>query len=207
MPKPSNRDSILEAGLKVMFHSGYVGSTVRDIVGAAGVPQGSFTNHFRSKEDFAHEVLERYFVHVKSLVGKALDDKSLTARARLMRYLDIITDQLSADDWSRGCLIGDLSLEASSHSEMLRARLAGIFQEWRGPFADCIAEAQRADEIAAEFAPAELADFLLASWQGAIMRMKVERNPAALKRFKTIAFATVFKSNDETSSHEKGVTS
>ena len=39
----------------------------------------------------------------------------------------------------------------------------------------------------------ELAEFLLASWQGAILRMKVERSPAALERFKKIAFQTVFK--------------
>ena len=39
----------------------------------------------------------------------------------------------------------------------------------------------------------ELAEFLLASWQGAILRMKVERSPAPLERFKKIAFQTVFK--------------
>jgi len=49
MSKPSLREDILNAGLKVMFRSGYVGATVRDICAAAGAPQGSFTNHFRSK--------------------------------------------------------------------------------------------------------------------------------------------------------------
>jgi len=39
----------------------------------------------------------------------------------------------------------------------------------------------------------ELAEFLLASWEGAILRMKVEQGPAALERFKTIVFETVFK--------------
>ena len=61
MPKPSNRDRILKAGLKVMFHKGYVGAGVRDIVAEAPAPQGSFTNHFRSKEQFAREVLDLYF--------------------------------------------------------------------------------------------------------------------------------------------------
>ena len=49
-----------------MFRSGYVGSSVRDIAAAAGAPQGSFTNHFRSKEEFAGEVLDRYFDHMKA---------------------------------------------------------------------------------------------------------------------------------------------
>ena len=77
MPKPSNRDRILKAGLKVMFDKGYVGAGVRDIVAEASAPQGSFTNHFRSKEDFAREVLDLYFDHTKGLVAEALDDPDL----------------------------------------------------------------------------------------------------------------------------------
>ncbi len=193
MPKPSLKDNILDAGLTAMFRTGYHGTSVRDVTSAAGAPQGSFTNHFRSKEAFASEVLGRYFDHTRGLVAEALEDSSLTPRARLRRYLDIITDKLEADGFGRGCLIGDLSLEASGSSEMLRAQLANIFAEWRAPFAACIADAQNLGEIAGDFEPDELADFLLASWQGAILRMKVDRNPKALERFKTIAFQTVFR--------------
>lgn len=193
MPKPSLKEAILEAGLQTMFRTGYHATSVRDVTAAAGAPQGSFTNHFRSKEAFASEVLDRYFEHTKRFVAEALQDGALTPRQRLRRYLDIITDRLRSDAFSRGCLIGDLSLEASGSSEALRERLVAIFAEWRVPFAACIHEAQASGEIAADFPPDELADFLLASWQGAILRMKVERNPAPLERFKTIAFQTVFR--------------
>jgi TetR/AcrR family transcriptional regulator, transcriptional repressor for nem operon len=193
MSKPSNRDRILEAGLKVMVHKGYVGAGVRDIVAEASAPQGSFTNHFRSKEDFAREVLDLYFDHTKRAVVEALEDRSLNPRERLGRYLDIITGRFAAAKFGRGCLIGDFSLEAAPQSEMLRTRLTEIFAEWRAPFAACIAEGQATGEIAATFAPEDLADFLLSSWEGAILRMKVERNAEPLERFKRIAFATVFK--------------
>ena len=193
MSKRSLREDILNAGLKVMFRSGYQGSSVRDICAAAGAPQGSFTNHFRSKEAFAQEVLDRYFANLKTVVSAALSDKSLTPRQRLKRYLDIITGRLQGANWSRGCLIGDLSLEASLQSKLLRKRLEEIFREWRTPFAQCIAEAQAGGEIDSKFNPIDLAEFLLASWEGAILRMKVEGKPAALDRFKHIAFETVFK--------------
>jgi TetR/AcrR family transcriptional regulator, transcriptional repressor for nem operon len=147
MSKPSHHEAILQAGLKVMFRSGYQGATVRDICAAAGVPQGSFTNHFRSKKAFAEEVLGRYFAHTKGVVKEALDDKSLTPRQRLKRYLDLISGILEDAKWNRGCLIGDFSLETTSQSKHLRERLDGIFQEWRAPFASCIAEAQTAGEI------------------------------------------------------------
>ena len=193
MARHSLRDSILDAGLKVMFRKGYIGAGVRDIVAEAPAPQGSFTNHFRSKEEFAREVLDRYFGHLKLLVAETLGDRNRTPRQRLRHYLDMITDRLAKDGFRRGCLIGDFSLEAAPQSDLLRARLAEIFAEWRAPFAACIAEGQAAGEIAATFAPEELAEFLLSSWEGAILRMKVERNFEPLERFKRIAFATVFK--------------
>jgi TetR/AcrR family transcriptional repressor of nem operon len=175
-----------------MFRKGFHGSGVRDITTEAGVPLGSFTNHFRSKEVFAAEVLDDYFAHTRNLVSQALGDQSLSPRARLARYLDLVTDRLAADGFTRGCLIGDFSLETPQVSDLLRDRLVEIYRTWRKPFADCIAEGQRDGSISDAFSADDLADFLLTSWEGAILRMKVERTIEPLTRFKTIAFATVF---------------
>jgi len=193
MGRRSLRDQILRAGLPVLFRSGYHAASVRDICAAAGAPQGSFTNHFRSKEAFAVEVLNRYFDYLKDLVAAALTDETRTPRQRLKRYLDVITDKLERDRWMIGCLIGDFSLQVSSHSRLLRKRLDSIFREWGTLFASCVAAAQTAGEVDSRFDATELAEFLLASWEGAILRMKVERSPAALERFKTIVFETVFQ--------------
>jgi TetR/AcrR family transcriptional repressor of nem operon len=197
MPKPSLRDRILDAGLKVMFRKGFIGAGVRDIVAEASAPQGSFTNHFRSKEQFACEVLDRYFDHVKALVAQTLDDPGRSPRERLRRYLDLITERLAEDGFTRGCLIGDFSIEAAPLSPLLRERLRAIFDEWRRPFAACIAEAQAAGEAPATVDADELAEFLLASWEGAILRMKVDGTPKPLERFKRIAFTTIFKESRE----------
>ena len=193
MGRRSLRDQILRAGLPVLFRHGYHAASVRDICAAAGAPQGSFTNHFHSKEAFAVEVLDQYFEYLKGLVSEALSDESLTPRQKLKRYLDMITAKLERDRWMLGCLIGDFSLQVSSHSKLLRKRLDSIFREWRTLFASCIAAAQSASEVDSRFDATELAEFLLASWEGAILRMKVERSPAALDRFKAIVFETVFK--------------
>src|SRR5438094_99168 len=156
MSRPSLREQILQAGLPVMFCSG------------AGAPQGSFTNHFRSKEAFTVEVLNRYFDYLKKLVSDALNNKALTPRQRLKRYLEVITDKLERDRWMTGCLIGDFSLQASSHSNLLRERLDAIFKEWRALFASCIAAAQWAGEVDSDFDVDALADFPLTSWPGSV---------------------------------------
>lgn len=181
-----------------MFQAGYVGATVRDICNAADAPHGSFTNHFRSKEQFAKEVLDRYFANLQIRVQKALGDKTLSPRQRLQLYLEMTSEVLAADSWNRGCLIGDFSIETSSLSKLIRQRLKAIFEEWRIPFAACIAEAQEIGEIDAQFDPVDLADLLLASWEGAILRMKVERGPAPLERFRKIIFQTVLKEKNDT---------
>jgi TetR/AcrR family transcriptional repressor of nem operon len=191
--RPSLRENILNAGLKVIFQAGYQGATVRDICAAADAPHGSFIHHFRSKEAFAREVLDRYFANLQKHVSEALEDKSLSPRRRLQRYLEIISDVLAGDKWNRGCLIGDISIETTSLSKLMRRRLTTIFEQWRVPFVHCIAEAQASGEIDATFDPIDLAEFLLSSWEGAILRMKVERGPAPLDRFRKIIFQTVFK--------------
>jgi TetR/AcrR family transcriptional repressor of nem operon len=192
MPKPSLREKLLDAGFRLMWQTGYSATGVRDVVAEAGSPQGSFTNHFRSKEDFACEILDRYFAYVSGLVADALGDATLRPTDRLRRYLDVITRRLDDADWSRGCMIGNFSLETSAQNERLRTKLSEIFAQWRAPFAACIAEGQKAGEISSEFDPDDLADFLLSSWQGAMLRMKVDRSPEPLERFKKIVFATVF---------------
>src|SRR5437660_12791445 len=109
MGRPSLRGKILRTGMRLMFRSGYQGATVRDICAAAGAPQGSFTNHFRSKEAFAEGVLDQYFDYLKGLVSQALNDETRTPRQRLKRYLDIITGTLEHHRQRTGSWIGEWS--------------------------------------------------------------------------------------------------
>lgn len=192
MARPSLRNALLDAGLRVLWKTGYAGAGVRDIVADAGARPGSFTNHFASKEAFAEEVLERYFDHLRGLIAEALAERGLSPAGRLRRYLDVITDKAAARGFEQGCLIGDMSLETTAHSERLRLKLAAIDAEWRELFAACIAEGQATGDISRDFTADELADFLISGWQGALLRMKVVRSREPLERFKAIVFATVF---------------
>jgi TetR/AcrR family transcriptional repressor of nem operon len=191
MARHSNKQALLDAGLQVMFKQGFNGAAVRDVVATAGVPHGSFTNHFPSKEQFGKEVLDQYFDHVQRLLESSLEDHSLSPRARMERYLDLIVARLRTDGFERGCLIGDLSIEVTQTSEPIREQLQAVFRQWLEPFAKCIAEGQAAGEFSTEFEAQEIADYFLASWEGAILRMKVERSIAPLNRFRKIFFATL----------------
>ena len=89
MPKPSHRERLLKAGFEVVLERGYCGASVRDIVQAAGAPQGSFTNHFASKDAFCLELLDRYFAMVEENIRLTLRDDEASPLARLEEWLDI----------------------------------------------------------------------------------------------------------------------
>lgn len=191
MGRHSLREQILDSGVTTLHQRGFAASGVREITSAAGVPQGSFTNHFRSKEEFGRAVLDRYFERVEALIAATLRDETRSPVERLRAYFDAVTGQLSEAGWRHGCLIGNLSLETADSSEMLRARLAEVFRELTLAFADVVRAAQADGAVRADTPPEELADVLLAAWNGAMLRMKVERSPESLERFKRVVLGTI----------------
>src|SRR5438132_3985898 len=129
MPKPSHRETILTEGLRVVLERGFCGASVRDVVQAAGVPQGSFTNHFASKEAFGLEILDLYFAQVREGIRKTLRNDSLPPLDRLRAWLDLQIRFLKKADMRNGCLIVNFSIEAADDSEALRQRLVEIVDE------------------------------------------------------------------------------
>src|ERR1700760_532667 len=84
----SNRDRLLEEGLRVVHERGFANASVRDIVQAAGVPQGSFTNHFPSKEQFGLEIIDLYYANTRRNMVDTLRNDELDPLERLNLYIE-----------------------------------------------------------------------------------------------------------------------
>jgi TetR/AcrR family transcriptional regulator, transcriptional repressor for nem operon len=191
MSRISNRDRILSNGLQVVLERGYVGASVRDIVEAAGVPQGSFTNRFDSKEAFSLEVLDLYFANSRIVIGETLRNDSLPPLKRLRGFIDANITSIRKHDAKNGCLVCNFAAEASDHSEIIRQRVSAIFAEVREAVAYCLKAAVKAGELSKGFKIAEVADFIVTGLQGAWLVSKVERDLAFAENFKKVLFSTV----------------
>ena len=191
MARPSLREKILEAGVTVVHERGFATSGIRDITAAAGAPQGSFTNHFASKDAFGLAVLDRYVERVQAIMDGTLRDPARTPVERLHAYFDTITGLLQGAGWRYGCLVGNMGLEAAEHSEALRERLAWAFSELQLPFAEALRAAQAVGEIRGDVGAEPLAALLLSAWYGAMLRMKVDRSRLPLDLFKQVFLATL----------------
>jgi TetR/AcrR family transcriptional repressor of nem operon len=191
MPKISNRDKLLLNGRKVVLERGYVGASVRDIVEAAGVPQGSFTNHFDSKEAFALEILQLYFADSCVVIRDTLRNDALPPLKRLRAYFDATIAAIRNHDTKNGCLISNFAAEASDHSEIIRKRLSEIYSELRDAMTYCLKAAVKEGELPKSFKVADVATFMVTGLQGAILVSKVERDLLFAENFKKTLFSSI----------------
>jgi TetR/AcrR family transcriptional repressor of nem operon len=174
-----------------VLERGYIGASVRDIVEAAGVPQGSFTNHFDSKEAFSLEVLDIYFASSRLVIDETLRNDALPPLKRLRAFIDTNIATIRKHDAKNGCLVCNFAAEASDHSEILRRRVSAIYTEIREAMAYCLKAAVKAGELSKSIKVSEVADFIVTGLQGAWLVSKVERDLAIAENFKKILFATV----------------
>jgi TetR/AcrR family transcriptional regulator, transcriptional repressor for nem operon len=176
----NQREALLDAGVRVVHARGLAATGVRDIAIAARVPQGSFTNHFRSKDAFGLLVLDRYAERIDAIMRETLGDDTRAPAQRLRAYFDRISKSAAEAEWRRGCMVPDLAGEIAFHDDALRARLCAVLAQQSAQFEKVVRLARPGDAGAA----ADLAAFLLAAWHGTLLRMKVERNGTALDCFR-----------------------
>jgi TetR/AcrR family transcriptional repressor of nem operon len=193
MGRPSLREKILTEGLKVVHERGFGAASVRDIVRAAGVPQGSFTNHFASKEAFGLAILNLYFETARAKIDATLRNDARGPLERIGAYIDMAIAPDGCEDPRNGCLVGNFSAEVVEQSELLRLRLVEIFAETRAAIAYALEAAIAAGELPKGFDVAGVSEFILSGLQGAVLVAKAERDCAPVHRFKDLLFRTVLR--------------
>jgi len=187
--KMSNREKILAEGMRLVLERGFFGASVRDIVEAAGVPQGSFTNHFPSKEAFGLEILDIYFSETRAVLDRTLRHPGLAPLDALRAFLDANKARLCAEGMEHGCLSGNVGAEASARSETLRLRLLAIFDEIIGALRACLERAVHAGALPPGTDCAALAGFILLALQGAMLLSKVQHSLRPLEQLDYVLFS------------------
>jgi TetR/AcrR family transcriptional regulator, transcriptional repressor for nem operon len=185
------RERLLEAGVHTFSKAGFNGCSVQDITDAAGVPKGSFYNHFESKEALGAAALEHYWNDGACDQLQILTCPDLPPRERLRTYFQQVAAEMAKIDFTCGCLIGNMAAELSDHSPVIAAQLSSIFTKWSGRVADCIREAQAAGEIRSDADPLLLATFVLNAWEGAVLRARIEKGDRPLRQFVDTLFTVL----------------
>ncbi len=177
------RQHILDCGLEVLATKGYNGTGVKEIVDAAEVPKGSFYNHFASKEAFVVEAIEKLAQQNLEKTELALTNPDIGPKQRILNYFESNFEMLKQNDFKSGCLFGNLCLEMSDENESIRQATDKTMCQYTKLIANCLKEAKPTGSTATPDELCELAQFIHFSWEGAIMRMKGSKTPAAYSIF------------------------
>jgi TetR/AcrR family transcriptional repressor of nem operon len=193
MPIKDTRSSILEKGARIIHKKGYNHTGLQEILAAAGVPKGSFYHFFKSKEDFGLNLLDHYAGFFVKKTGDLLNETDTPPLRRLKSFFDDFSCFFEDNACKLGCPIGNLSQEMGDLNPAFRKKLEEIFQMMVSPVEKLLKEAQKRDELSRTIVTREMADFIINSWEGAILRMKVQKNPDALRLFDKMIFDGLLK--------------
>lgn len=171
---------LLDAGVAAFLEHGYHGTGLKQVLDRVDIPKGSFYNYFPSKEEFGAATIQHFADRVRRDMARDLE-KAADPLAGLRRFFRNLMKRYEQADYVGGCLLANLGGELEG-SEVCRGALADAFRGWRGDVRDALRRAQELGTVRDDIEAGELADMLVEAWEGAVIRMKVERSLKPLQR-------------------------
>jgi TetR/AcrR family transcriptional regulator, transcriptional repressor for nem operon len=190
MARPSLREKLASSAVDTLHTLGFKGCSIQDITEAAGVPKGSFFNHFENKEDLAIDALRRY---LEGSRPDMLFDESVPPLQRLKNHFVFLSERLLERGFERGCMLGLFAAEMAREYPKMREELRSVFGTWCNGVEKVLRDAQAAGEIDPRQDAAQLARFLVNAWEGATIRLKITQTREPIDDFLNVAFKALLK--------------
>lgn len=188
------KEDLLKAGETLFSERGYHGTGIKDIVESMGVPKGSFYNYFKSKEDFAAEIVKHYADRISEVWEKLITRGPNDDSYKMLRTVfEIMIESQEGCQVKTGCLIGNLSGELAESSELCRAALQTVTMTWCDRVAHYLEQAQIQGTVRRDIEADELARFCWNVWEGGLLRMKIENSTQPIRQAVTLLFDIFLK--------------
>jgi TetR/AcrR family transcriptional repressor of nem operon len=169
------KDKLIQAARNLFWEQGYSATGIAQILGAAGVNAGSLYHFFPTKEDLLLAVLDWYTNNLYTMVVGPVTARVEDPIERVFGVLDHYRQLLVATEFTRGCPIGNLSLELSDRYPAVREILSLNFRNWRDAIKQFLDEASGCLPEGTD--TAALATFVLTTMEGTVMLCRVHRSP------------------------------
>jgi TetR/AcrR family transcriptional regulator, transcriptional repressor for nem operon len=177
------KTKLLDQGVALLTEKGYHGAGLQELVQSVGVPKGSFYNYFPSKEAFSAEVVAHYIEPFIRRLDDHLARRDVAAHAALKAYFEELIEETERKDFKGGCLLGNLIGEIGESDGLCQASLRAAVNRYRDKLCDGVRRAQQEGSLRQDLEATEMADLLVNFWQGALLRMKIEKSVKPLRQF------------------------
>ena len=158
-----------------LFHKQGVAVTSPDqIIEASGTGKGQFYHYFKNKEGLVHEVLQTYLEAIRNGGGPLSYD--IASWEDLEQWFVAQVALQKRFRMTRGCPFGTIGNEVTENDELIRQDLSLIFEIVRAKIATFFVKEKASCRLDSAVREDELADFCLATIQGAMLMGKVTRS-------------------------------
>ena len=138
-----------------------------------------FYNHFGSKEAFAAQIIRHYADWVDQAWDQCLSDAPPDALGAIRHAFARFVEHHARTE-CQGCLVGNFAAEVAESSTSCREVLQTSLDAWRVRLAGLIERAQAEGSIRRDLPPRTLSLLFWDAWEGALLRMKIERHTGPL---------------------------
>lgn len=174
---------LLEVGAELIHQQGFNNTGIAQILKSAGVAKGSFYFHFADKEAFGIAVIDYYINRFSTLLEPIFKDQTLSPYNKISVFNQTFSELFTKNGFCSGCPIGNLCQEMSGISPTFAAKLNVALARMTSAFEQVIAHGIHVKEFKAELNPSTCAAFLVDSWEGAVLRMKLEKSVKPLENW------------------------
>ena len=185
MAKPTAKDKLIKAALRLMLDKGYAGTTVDEVCEWAEVSKGSFYHFFDTKEEIGLAALEAFVQQATQLMQSGPYHTIEDPVERVFAYLDH-AETVSKKIWGDGCLLGTFATDLARTHPAIQERIISLFDGVEKQMAELfqpIAAVRKQNPTAQQ-----LSRQYLAVLEGAIVLAKAygewKRIPQALQGFR-----------------------
>ncbi|HKF57004.1 MAG TPA: TetR/AcrR family transcriptional regulator [Blastocatellia bacterium] len=158
-----------------LFHKQGVHLTSPDqIIEASGTGKGQFYYYFKNKEGLVHEVLQNHLEMIKT--NQAPVSYNVNSWQELEQCFLMHIELQKRFDMTRGCPIGTVGNEVTEHDELIRQDVSLIFEVIKNKFAAFFIREKAKGNLSDDANEEQLANFCIATLQGAMLLGKVQRS-------------------------------
>lgn len=158
-----------------LFHAQGVAATSPDqVIEASGTGKGQFYHYFKSKEGLVHAVLQNYFDEIRAGNNPAYFE--IRGWRDLERWFLVHLELQKRFNMTRGCPFGTIGNGVTEKDELVRQDLNLIFEIMKHNLAAFFIKEKAVGRLSKEADENQLADFCIATVQGAMLMGKIKRS-------------------------------
>ena len=180
------RTQIMDAAQELILSHGFAATSVDGLLERIGLTKGAFFHHFRSKDELAQALIERFAEQDAALLESTMERAERLARDPLQQVLVFVAllEELiaGAPSGNPGCLYASYAYEAGLFGERTHAVIREGMLRWRERIADKLRPAARHTPPRVAFDPDEAADMLLVVIEGAYVMSRELADPLLIVR-------------------------